>query len=491
MKMPVNNYLITAISIVPADIVFVELFLLLPFLSRVKRLQTDSAKALSVMGAKKISDHWKEKVIPRYAREIMASSLLLGVYLVILFCAFSLTFFLFGLLLFDGQQAVIRQFYQLETQGAALVFGCFYAFLRNKVTKNRQQHESDYTFLSSFLHWLALNYDFVREVAFDVDTVAARSRRQRLQPPPPVFVAGLARGGTTILLEALYSSGKFATLTYRDMPFVTAPYLWSKISGGHHDQADLQERAHGDRLQVNFDSPEAFEEVFWKTFSHDGYVKKSCLDFQKKSREIIEKYQVYVGNILAASTTDVPLAYLAKNNNNLLRIDMIKAAFPEAVVIVPFRNPYDHARSLLGQHKRFLQVHGDDPFSLKYMNWLGHHEFGANVKPFNVGPEVIPANDGETEKLDYWLNYWHGVYQYILENHGSQVIFFDYDHFCAEPKSVLRKLSDRLALDPLLLQSFAGKILPARKYAHQGDGDFLCSDRVMKLYEKLKQKSNF
>ena len=35
-----------------------------------------------------------------------------------------------------------------------------------------------------------------------------------------VFITGLARSGTTILLNALYKSNIFASLTYSDMPFV-------------------------------------------------------------------------------------------------------------------------------------------------------------------------------------------------------------------------------------------------------------------------------
>ena len=45
-----------------------------------------------------------------------------------------------------------------------------------------------------------------------------------------VFVSGLARSGTTILLNALYESDEFASLSYKDMPFVLAPNLWSKLS---------------------------------------------------------------------------------------------------------------------------------------------------------------------------------------------------------------------------------------------------------------------
>ena len=75
-----------------------------------------------------------------------------------------------------------------------------------------------------------------------------------------VFVAGVARSGTTILLNAIYDSDEFASLSYADMPFVLAPNLWSKISSTSKHL--IKERAHGDGIKVSSDSPEAFEEVF-------------------------------------------------------------------------------------------------------------------------------------------------------------------------------------------------------------------------------------
>ena len=52
---------------------------------------------------------------------------------------------------------------------------------------------------------------------------------------------------------------------YKDMPFILAPNLWSKLSFNKKN-IDLVERAHGDGIRVSVESPEAFEEVFWMTF---------------------------------------------------------------------------------------------------------------------------------------------------------------------------------------------------------------------------------
>ena len=87
-----------------------------------------------------------------------------------------------------------------------------------------------------------------------------------------VFIAGLARSGTTILLNAIYQSNQFASLTYDDMPFILAPNFWTKTSPKKR-HGKLQERAHGDNIRISTNSPEAFEEVFWKTFSDNSIIR--------------------------------------------------------------------------------------------------------------------------------------------------------------------------------------------------------------------------
>ena len=78
-----------------------------------------------------------------------------------------------------------------------------------------------------------------------------------------VFVAALARAGTTSLLTAIHDSEEFASLTYADMPFVLAPNLWDKLNPTTRHKEE-QERVHGDGIKVSTNSPEAFEEVFGK-----------------------------------------------------------------------------------------------------------------------------------------------------------------------------------------------------------------------------------
>jgi hypothetical protein len=326
---------------------------------------------------------------------------------------------------------------------------------------------ADYSFFSKLIHYMALNSQAARKVAFEIDCMMSHLRRTSEITAPPVHIAGLARSGTTILLEALYSTGVFASLTYRHMPFVMAPLIWRLITAGQQRSIELKERAHGDRLYVNFDSPEAFEEIFWLTFADYPYVKKLWLEPHDSDSQVLENYQSFVENVLKSCSASKSTRYLAKNNNNILRIRSLKIAFPHGDIIVPFRNPYDQARSLHRQHQNFLKVHTEDSFSLRYMNWLGHFEFGMNFRPFKVNEEVVPESGEQLNDIDYWFGYWKNVYQFVIERYGDDVIFFDYDQFCAEPAVNLDMIAKLLSLDSSRLIPFCDKVKHAVYYSRE------------------------
>jgi len=231
----------------------------------------------------------------------------------------------------------------------------------------------NYSFASKVLHHLALGNRALAEASFDVEQSLYASPASQADEGRHVFVAGLARAGTTILMRSLYETGLFRSLTYRDMPFVLAPNLWRAVSRHSRREAVPSERAHGDGILVDFDSPEALEEVFWRVFCRDDYIRSDQLIPMQADDEIVAKFRAYIRVILKGGETR---RYLSKNNNNILRLSSIAAAFPAAAILIPFRDPVQHAGSLLRQHRHFLAVHEADPFSRRYMTWLAHHEIG-------------------------------------------------------------------------------------------------------------------
>lgn len=67
--------------IVLASVIAVELFVRLPVIDQVHQLFGTTQKAGHIIAAKAVSDHWKERVMLRYAREIMLSSVKLVVFM--------------------------------------------------------------------------------------------------------------------------------------------------------------------------------------------------------------------------------------------------------------------------------------------------------------------------------------------------------------------------------------------------------------------------
>lgn len=347
---------------------------------------------------------------------------------------------------------------------------------------------ADYNFATKVLHHFVLDNSFVKKIGFDIDCFFSNVHSVLSNTFPPVFISGLARAGTTILLEALYSSGIFSTLTYRDMPFITSPYLWSKFTNSHRRYSDKKERAHQDGLYINFDSPEAFEEVFWITFAGHNYVRDHWLEFHAVEPVVMEHYKKFVSNVLSKHHGEGPKRYLAKNNNNILRIHSLKNAFPDAVIIVPFRNPLEHAQSLLNQHKKFLKVHSEEPFSLKYMSWLGHFEFGKNFKPIRVEQDSLNFSESDIMRIEFWMDYWTTLYNYLFSHHARDVIFWDYDEFCRNPENNLRKLGNVMSVDPALLLPFGSQVKCSSSQGYPDKTKDL-PNLTVQVYEKLKAVS--
>jgi hypothetical protein len=281
---------------------------------------------------------------------------------------------------------------------------------------------NNYSWLQQKLHQLALSSKFMRVVMFDVESSAISTNQT---DDNHVFVSGLARSGSTILLNALYKSDEFASLSYQDMPFILAPNLWSKLSFSKKDM-DLIERAHGDGIKVSSESPEAFEEVFWMTSN------ESDEDTQEKFNNYVQlinhKYQ--------------KKRYLSKNNQNIRRLELISKIFPDSKILIPFRNPIQHAYSLLSQHKRFIEDSKKDNFISKYMKWIGHTEFGPNYIP--IHEKNLCFEDDLT--INHWLEQWHLTYKHCFDNlkDNENVYFICYEKLCTSKEYWLDilKISD-------------------------------------------------
>jgi hypothetical protein len=266
--------------------------------------------------------------------------------------------------------------------------------------------------------------------------------RDRIDPAHarrPVFITSLPRAGTTVVLEALTRLPEFASATYRHMPFPLLPLLWTDASRRFRQRSALGERAHGDGLDVGFDSPEAFEEPLWMAFWPKHYRATGILPWEADERDpgFERAFRQHMAKVVAAATEGAT-RYLSKNNANIARLPLLDATFPDAAVVVPVRDPLSHTASLLRQHRRFVELHAEDGFARTYMEGLGHFEFGAALRPITfAGPADIAAADDPA----FWLEYWCDAYEAVLRNAGRQAVFVSLDRLSGDPLRQIGELA--------------------------------------------------
>jgi len=337
---------------------------------------------------------------------------------------------------------------------------------------------TDYSLAEKILHYVALQSRFTGQMLFDIERSIYLKAAPNQVVGKHVFVSGLARSGTTILMRAIYNSDQFASLTYKDMPFVLCPNLWRAVTNRYSRKPFSQERAHGDGIIVDFNSPEALDEVFWKVFSGEDYIKEYGLVPYNPSAETLNSFSDYVRLILHSRNKS---RYLSKNNNNILRISAIKSIFPNAIFIIPIRDPLTHSWSLLSQHQRFSTA---SVFTKRYMTWLVHHEFGATQKPFifNSTPQSLIDSD----ELLYWVELWFNCYEYLsqfINDTGTDIYFVPYESLCTN-KSVWYRLAELIGIDTDVKSEFR-----QNKVSLDAVSDSRELQRANELYLAIKAQS--
>lgn len=342
--------------------------------------------------------------------------------------------------------------------------------------------KNDYGLGARLLHYFALNFRMIAEMSFMTDQILHKSDPELVQNRKHVFISGLARAGTTALMRLFYETGEFCSLTYRDMPFPLAPFLWKGLIGFSAKDGSLNERAHGDRILVDFDSPEALEEIFWRIFCGDQYIMPDRLITMKAEEKVIHAFRRYIAGLLEISNSNL---YLSKNNNNIIRLSSIHEAFPDAVIIIPYRDPVQQSLSLLNQHLRFVEMHREDKFSRNYMKWLVHHEFGSDHRYFDVDETISTKS---LDSPDYWLDQWIKVYRYLLKNAQESdvlLLFVDYEEMCDTPEVIWKALARCTSLPEDLPSGFVLSKANARELFY-ADHDTI--DEAYRVHSDLKNQ---
>jgi hypothetical protein len=286
----------------------------------------------------------------------------------------------------------------------------------------------------------------------------------------PVYVSGLARSGTTILLELLASIEGVATHRYRDFPPVYTPFLWNRLLDRlPKKRFEPVERTHRDGIMITPDSPEAFEEVLWMTFFpwlHDPAVG-NVLDERHENPRFEAFYRDHIRKLLLARGGT---RYVAKGNYNVTRLRYIRKLLPDARFVLVVREPAGHIASLVKQHALFCEGESANPRALAHLRRVGHFEFGLDRRPINTNDDEATRTVIEMwesgDEVRAWARYWSQVYRYLADLIAADealreaALVVRFEDLCRRPEATLSALLDHCRFERAegLVAELAGRI---------------------------------
>jgi hypothetical protein len=279
----------------------------------------------------------------------------------------------------------------------------------------------------------------------NLETASVAAELASIPIERPVYVAGLARSGSTLLLEFLARHPQVATHRYSDFPIgMFLPRLWNQC----HVRRDVapRERAHGDRMQVTPESPEAMEEVLWMAFFPDCHdPSRSQVQLELGANPAFEKF--YVDHIRKLLLARGRSRYVAKGNYNVARLPYLQRIFSDARFVIPVRHPITHIASLMRQHRRFCEGQRHHRAAVAHLRRVGHFEFGLDRRPIHLeDPQTVKQVQmlwESGEEVRGWGRYWSYVYGWLHNRlsadsdlaAATQVV--RYEDLCGEPISAL------------------------------------------------------
>lgn len=304
-----------------------------------------------------------------------------------------------------------------------------------------------------------------------------------------IFITGLARSGTTALLNQIFAMDEIASIQYKHMPFVLSPRL-SKIISKYiisSTQELKKERLHGDNIYISHNSPECLDEPFWIK-ENNKYFKEPLNSKTILTKDSIDAY----GYFLDKHALMQGKKYIViKNNNNHIRILKLANHLRNSIFIVLFRNPINQSLSLLNTHKRISGFQKKDKYIIEYMNLVGHREFGINqiyfkYDEFSLEKLQNSCPEGNSS-INYWIQSWINTYGWLSNinvKENKNIFFVSYEDLCLKNNSILNKIFNLIDLD------YSKQNLLINK---NSKNDKFQENRLIKqanqIYEKLKENS--
>ena len=354
------------------------------------------------------------------------------------------------------------------------------------------EFEVNYSGVDRIVHSLAMGQLELQKSLSRIEDKRFDTAHADITAADPVFITSLPRAGTTLLLEVVSGAPDFVAHTYRNMPFLLCPLMWDRLSRGFRKQAEQRERAHGDGMLVGYDSVEAFEEIIWRAFWREHFEPTRIRPWAPEEKDEDGEFATFlrqhmrkmIGLGRRGAWPGEPRRYVSKNNANISRLGWLGRHFPDATILIPYRDPEEHVSSLARQHGHFLEVHAKDPFVLRYMETIGHLEFGDALRPIDFGGWLATASDLDPSTADFWAEYWIATFSAVLRTASPRAVVFSYNRLCADPTTGLNALETQVGVEPGAFTASAARFHAANTWTPTTD---IAPDRARRLEEVLAQ----
>ena len=341
-------------------------------------------------------------------------------------------------------------------------------------------NNSNYSSSDKFLHNLFLGNTDLANFLYERIKKYEKSDKKFFK----IFITGLARSGTTSLLNQLFITDEFGSLKYSHMPFILNPRL-SKIFSSFSKKGEIksQERIHKDGINISINSPECLDEPFWIK-ENSNYFSEELTTKRKYSEATLDNYNKFLNRHCLFQDRS---KFIIKNNNNHLRLEQLCNFFKDDLFIILFRDPLYHSISLQNTHEKICKAQKQDPFILDYMNLIGHREFGLNQKPFNYGNNRSLTNSifDSKDKVNYWLISWINAYSWLYEfaktNKTNNLLIVSYEDICEERSKKLDDIFERSNL-----KKYKKFTLKNKNIINKNNFDNALKNKAYEIYKNIR-----
>jgi hypothetical protein len=262
----------------------------------------------------------------------------------------------------------------------------------------------------------------------------------------PIFISGLARSGSTLLLEVVCSHPNVATHRSKDYPMLFTPFWWRQATAGLRPGPPRQ-RLHQDGVMVTTESPDSLEEMLWMAFFPHCHDPSVCnlLGAADHHPAWESFYALHIRKLLLAEGAN---RYAAKANYHVARLPYLVRLFPDARFLIPVRAPVGHVASLIRQQHLFSRGQRKHRRALAYARRSGHFEFGLDRRPMHLGDgertRRIQSAWARREEVRGTAAYWDVVHRCLAgllasdERVRNAALVVRFETLCASPAETLR-----------------------------------------------------